>query len=88
MIHAANQSAGVGNIADYKMFSSDSHVSEPPDLWTERMDKSLRFRALRIMALEWGDKVEDFLIYKDFPRTPCLSGWPQRRARATRPSTE
>ena len=54
-------------MADYKIFSSDSHVSELPDLWIERMDKPLRFRAPRIMALERDDKVEDFLIYEGFP---------------------
>ena len=54
-------------MADYKIFSSDSHVSELPDLWIERMDQPLRFRAPRIMALERDDKVEDFLIYEGFP---------------------
>ncbi|MEE8517981.1 MAG: amidohydrolase family protein [Dehalococcoidia bacterium] len=61
-------------MADYKIFSSDSHVSEPPDLWTERMDKRLLFRAPRVMALQRGDKVEDFLIYEGFPPHPVSVG--------------
>lgn len=61
-------------MTDYKIFSSDSHVSEPPELWTERMDKHFRFRAPRIMALQRDDKVEDFLIYEGFPPHPVSVG--------------
>jgi hypothetical protein len=31
-------------MADYKLISADSHVSEPPDLWVERVDKKYRDR--------------------------------------------
>jgi len=35
----------------YPVYSSDSHVIEPPDLWTSRMDANWRDRAPRIVAL-------------------------------------
>ena len=36
-------------MADYKLISADSHVSEPPDLWVERVDKKYRERAPRLV---------------------------------------
>ena len=35
---------------DYKLISADSHVSEPPDLWTSRVDKRYRDRAPRLVT--------------------------------------
>src|SRR5262245_21589916 len=40
---------------DWKMISSDSHVVEPPDLWTERMDRAFRDRAPRVVGEHDGD---------------------------------
>jgi len=40
---------------DWKMISSDSHVVEPPDLWTERMDRAFRDRAPRVVGEFDGD---------------------------------
>ena len=37
------------------MISSDSHIVEPPDLWTERMDAAYRERAPRVVQEEDGD---------------------------------
>jgi predicted TIM-barrel fold metal-dependent hydrolase len=37
-------------MAQYKMISADSHVSEPPDLWAERVDKRFRDRAPQIVV--------------------------------------
>jgi len=37
------------------MISSDSHIIEPPDLWTERIDASYRDRAPRVIAEPDGD---------------------------------
>ena len=34
---------------DYKLISADSHVSEPTDLWVERVDKRYRDRAPRLV---------------------------------------
>ena len=35
-------------MADHKLISADSHVSEPPDLWAERVDRKYRDRAPRL----------------------------------------
>ncbi len=59
---------------DYKIFSSDSHVSEPPDLWVKRLDTSLRFRAPRVETLERDGKMEDFFLYENFPPHPVSVG--------------
>ena len=40
---------------DWRMISSDSHVVEPPDLWTERMDRAFKDRAPRVVAESDGD---------------------------------
>lgn len=37
------------------MISSDSHIIEPPDLWTERIDKNYLERAPRVVREESGD---------------------------------
>ncbi len=37
------------------MISSDSHIVEPPDLWTERMDAAYRERAPRVVQEDEGD---------------------------------
>jgi predicted TIM-barrel fold metal-dependent hydrolase len=39
----------------YPVYSSDSHVIEPPDLWTSRMDGQWRDRAPRVVSLEDTD---------------------------------
>jgi len=40
---------------DWKMISSDSHVVEPPNLWTERMDRAFRDRGPRVVSEFDGD---------------------------------
>jgi predicted TIM-barrel fold metal-dependent hydrolase len=42
-------------VLDWKLVSSDSHVVEPPDLWTERMDRAFRDRGPRVVAEADGD---------------------------------
>src|SRR6266536_2662131 len=54
-------------MADYKIFSADSHVSEPGDLWVERIDKEYQFRAPRLERRERHGKLQDFWIYEGFP---------------------
>jgi predicted TIM-barrel fold metal-dependent hydrolase len=39
----------------YRLISADSHVNEPPDLWTKRVPSSLRDRAPRIERFDEGD---------------------------------
>src|SRR4029434_9571630 len=55
-------------MAELQLISSDSHVSEPPDLWVERIDTKYRDRAPRA-ALHpdahvseppdlWGERID------------------------------
>jgi len=39
----------------YRLISADSHVNEPPDLWTDRVPAALRDRAPRMERYEQGD---------------------------------
>ncbi len=39
----------------YRLISADSHLNEPPDLWTKRVPPSLRDRAPRIERFDQGD---------------------------------
>ncbi|HEV2994077.1 MAG TPA: hypothetical protein VG012_06645, partial [Acidimicrobiia bacterium] len=39
----------------YRLISADSHVNEPPDLWTDRVPASMRDRAPRVERFEEGD---------------------------------
>jgi len=57
-----------------KIFSADSHVSEPGDLWVQRIDKELQFRAPRLERREWKDRMEDFFLYEGFPPHPVAVG--------------
>jgi predicted TIM-barrel fold metal-dependent hydrolase len=40
---------------DYKLISADSHILEPPDLWTSRMPAKYKDRAAHMVSLEKGD---------------------------------
>jgi len=61
-------------MADYKIFSADSHMSEPGDLWVERIDKKYQFRAPRLERRERNGKLEDLWIYEGFPPHPVGVG--------------
>ena len=37
-------------MSDYKLISADSHVSEPPGLWVEGVDRRYRDRAPRLVV--------------------------------------
>ena len=39
----------------FKLVSADSHIVEPPDLWTSRIDLAFRDRAPRIVEDDKGD---------------------------------
>jgi predicted TIM-barrel fold metal-dependent hydrolase len=39
------------------ILSSDSHVFEPPDLWTQRIDKAFRHRAPRLLRIGEVDQI-------------------------------
>jgi predicted TIM-barrel fold metal-dependent hydrolase len=59
---------------DYKLFSADSHVSEPGDLWVERIDNKYKFRAPHIAELEHDGKLQDYMVYEGFPPHPVSVG--------------
>src|SRR3979411_1799342 len=39
------------------ILSSDSHVFEPPDLWTTRIDRAFRDRAPRMVRIDGADQL-------------------------------
>ena len=43
----------------YRLISADSHVNEPPDLWTDRVPAEYRDRAPRIERFDAGRRVGD-----------------------------
>ncbi|MEK7215342.1 MAG: amidohydrolase, partial [Chloroflexota bacterium] len=57
-----------------KIFSADSHVSEPGDLWVKRIDKAFQFRAPRMDTRERNGRLEDFFIYEGFAPHPVAVG--------------
>jgi predicted TIM-barrel fold metal-dependent hydrolase len=61
-------------MVDCKIFSADSHVSEPGDLWVQRLDKEFQFRAPRIERRERHGKLQDFWVYEGFPPHPVGVG--------------
>lgn len=60
--------------ADYKIFSADSHVSEPGDLWVQRIDREFRFRAPRLEQRERDGRLQDVWLYEGFPPHPVGVG--------------
>ena len=61
-------------MVNYKLFSADSHVSEPTDLWLERIEPAYHFRAPRVETREKDGKLQDFMIYEGFPPHPVSVG--------------
>jgi len=61
-------------MADYLIYSGDSHMSEPGDLWVERIDKEYRWRAPRIEKRERNGKIEDVFVYEGWPPHPVGVG--------------
>jgi hypothetical protein len=40
---------------DWTLISSDSHIVEPPNLWTDRMDRGFRDRGPHVISEPDGD---------------------------------
>ena len=40
---------------EYRLISADGHISEPPNLWTDRLAKKFQDRAPRMERFEQGD---------------------------------
>ena len=53
-------------MAELQLISSDSHVSEPPDLWVERLDTKYRDRAPRVVLNPEGQEGAYF-VYEGYP---------------------
>ncbi len=53
-------------MAELQLISSDSHVSEPPDLWVERLDLKYRDRAPRLVLNPEGQEGAYF-VYEGYP---------------------
>ena len=53
-------------MAELQLISSDSHVSEPPDLWVERLDIKYRDRAPRVVLNPEGQEGAYF-VYEGYP---------------------
>jgi predicted TIM-barrel fold metal-dependent hydrolase len=60
-------------MADYAMISADSHVSEPPDLWVEGVQKKYRERAPRLVVNPPGREGVYFL-YEGYEPHPIGIG--------------
>src|SRR5437764_13869750 len=50
-------------MAQYRLISADSHVSEPPDLWVTRVDQKYRDRAPRL-ATDLPGKEGAYFLYE------------------------
>ena len=61
-------------MSDYKLFSGDSHVSEPPDLWVKRIDRKFSYRAPYVETREKDGQRHDYMIYEGFPPHPVSIG--------------
>src|SRR2546423_13102889 len=53
-------------MAELQLISSDSHVSEPSDLWVERLDTKYRDRAPRVVLNPAGQEGA-YLVYEGYP---------------------
>ena len=57
-----------------KLISADSHVNEPADLWTERIDRKFRDRAPRIVDNLPGRPPGSYLVLEDIPPVHVSQG--------------
>lgn len=61
-------------MSEPKLISADSHVSEPGDLWVERMDKALRDRAPRVVDNLPGRQPGSYLVLEGIPPIHLTQG--------------
>jgi predicted TIM-barrel fold metal-dependent hydrolase len=60
-------------MAQYRLISADSHVSEPPDLWVSRVDQKYRERAPRL-AVDLPGKEGAYFLYEGHAPHPIGIG--------------
>jgi len=61
-------------VAICKLISADSHVNEPADLWTKRIDRKFRDRAPRIVDNLPGRPPGSYLVLEDIPPVHVSQG--------------
>jgi predicted TIM-barrel fold metal-dependent hydrolase len=57
----------------HRLISADSHVSEPPDLWVERVDRKYRERAPRLVVNPGGLE-GSYFVYEGYAPHPIAIG--------------
>ena len=61
-------------MADVKLISADSHVTEPADLWEERLDKKFRDRAPRMVHNPENMRPGSYLLVEGVPPIHMAQG--------------
>jgi predicted TIM-barrel fold metal-dependent hydrolase len=61
-------------MAEQKLISADSHVNEPGDLWLERIDKTFRDRAPRVVDHIPGRQPGSYLVLEGIPPIHLTQG--------------
>jgi len=61
-------------MSELRLISADSHVNEPGDLWTERIDKPLRDRAPRVVENPPGQKPGAYFVLEGIPPIHLAQG--------------
>jgi predicted TIM-barrel fold metal-dependent hydrolase len=61
-------------MADLKLISADSHVNEPGDLWTERIDRAFTERAPRVVDSVPGRPPGSYLVLEGIPPIHVTQG--------------
>ena len=61
-------------MSELKLISADSHVNEPGDLWVERIDKTFRDRAPRVVENLPGQKPGAYFVLEGIPPTHLAQG--------------
>src|SRR5690349_657788 len=80
MIESTSQRRLDHDMTDLRFISSDTHVIEPPDLWTDRLGPKFRSRAPHVVEEEDADR-----WYVDGKRFLSFSGGTQTGMRFDTP---
>ena len=60
------------------VISADSHMTEPPDLWTKRIDRKFKERAPRVVQRK--EKAGSFFVAPDIAPFPVAGGFSTGRS--------
>ena len=53
-------------MSDYKLFSADSHMSEPTDLWVKRLDRRFADRAPHVEQHTRDGRMQEYFVFEGF----------------------